>query len=365
MKLKTSAVIAAMFTAGLFAPSAQAQMLGALISGMGSALTQVVSKAGSALVRQNPADLEVEREKFYANLEKQAAGLDPTSRQIFLNGAAEKWTTAENAFLLQNARLHAEKQGPLIDFGRVAKDAAGAASAQFQMTGAIGQSGISEVVGSSALSGIVSGATDTPAANPYELRAGVYNYMTTGTGGMADRVNSNVNAAVATGVGSAVSGAVRQAMAGGGSATPFKFPEAADPRSFLGKQPSALSARELYREHGFVGWKMVDGSLEKGAMAFSPVAGDEHVQAAVYSFEPRTGAINAAFRVLTVAPAEFMNVVQGLEAFVRQKARFASSGNTLRAIWDDGTFVTADATRICVGWSQLVGGAQGAGRGAP
>jgi hypothetical protein len=48
--------------------------------------------------------------------------------------------------------------------------------------------------------------------------------------------------------------------------------------------------------------------------------------------------------------------VEGLETYLKKKATYASSGHTLRAVWEDGSFVTADATRVCVGWSMLAGG---------
>jgi hypothetical protein len=350
------AALAALVSLGCAAQPAQAQLFSGILSGVTSVVNQVGSKVGSSLSAARPHDIEAERDKFFATLDQQLAGVDPAARQQLKGTASAQWGMAENALLVQNAQLQKQKDGPLVDFGKVARDAAGGVSSQLGMNSMFGGGGIAEVVGGSALDGLVAGVADTTPVNGRAMRA---NVRVPGMGpanpaALAGGVGTAVSAGVGTTIGTTVGNMARQMM-GSGPAV-YAFPETADPRSFLGQEPGRLAARDLYRENGFIGWKLVDGSPAGGAAAFAPVLGDDHVKAAVFTVDKQSGAVNAAFRVLKVPASDFTRVVEGLEAYLKKKASYASSGNTLRAVWDDGSFVTADATRVCVGWSVLAGG---------
>jgi hypothetical protein len=350
------AALAALITLGCAVQPAHAQLFGGILSGVTSVVNQVGSKVGSSLSSAKPQDIEAERDRFFGTLDKQLAGVDPVSRQQLKETASAQWSTAEHALLIQNAQLQKQKDGPLVDFGKVARDAAGGASSQLGMNSMFGGAGIGEVVGGSALEGLVAGVADTTPVNGRAMRA---NVLATGMGpanpaALATGVSAAVTSGVGATVGTTVGNMARQVMGAGQAA--YAFPAAADPRSFLGQEPGRLAARDLYREHGFIGWKLVEGTPAGGAAAFAPVLGDDHVKLAVYTVDKQSGAVNAAFRVLKVPASDFTKVVEGLETYLKKKATYASSGHTLRAVWEDGSFVTADATRVCVGWSMLAGG---------
>lgn len=347
--------LAALVSLGCAAQPAHAQLFSGILSGVTSVVNQVGSKVGTSLSGTKPLDIEAERDKFFATLDKQLAGVDPAARQQLKGTASAQWATAENALLVQNAQLQKQKDGPLVDFGKVARDAAGGVSSQIGMNSMFG-GGIADTVGGSALDGLVAGVADTTPVNARAMRAHV---RVPGMGpaspaALASGVGSAVSAGVGSTVGATVGNLARQMMGSGPAA--YAFPETADPRSFLSQVPGRLAGKDLYRENGYIGWKLVDGSPASGAAAFAPVLGDEHVKAAVFTVDKQSGAVNAAFRVLKVPASDFTRVVEGLETYLKKKAFYASSGNTLRAVWEDGSFVTADASRVCVGWSVLAGG---------
>lgn len=355
MKAK-SAGLAAILALGCALQPAHAQLFGGILNGMTSVVNQVGSKVGARLMDEKPMDIQAERDKFYATLDKQLAGVDAANHEQLRATARAQWSSLETALLLRNAQLQRQKDSPLVDFSQVAREAAGGVSTQLGMNSIFGASSVTDIVGSSALNGLVAGATGTTGTAAVDGRA-----MRAGMGGAGigspAALGAGVSAALSAGVGAtvgAVAGsAARQAL---GSRPAYAFPASLDPRSFLGREPARLLAAELYRENGFVGWKLVDGSPEQGAEAFAPVLGDEHAKAAVFNIDRPSGAVNAAFRVLKVPAADFTQVVEGLEAYLKQKAVYASAGNTLRAVWEDGSFVSADASRVCVGWSAQAAG---------
>lgn len=331
--------------------SAHAQFFGGIMGGVTSVIRQIGGKVGDAISGARPEDLQAKRDTFFAKLDMELAGVDGQARQQLTATANSQWATVEQGLLIQNANL--QKKGLLVDFTQVAKDAASGATRQLGINSAFGTSSITDVISSSAMDGVIAGVADDAPINGQAARAQAY--TVTGMGGassMPAAVNANVNAVVAGGVGTVVSSAVKSTLYSGAKA--YQFPDVADPRKFLGKEPAILLAKDLYRENGFLGWKLIDGSMEKGVEAFAPVLGDPDVKGAVYTFDKSSGAVTAAFRVLNAPPSEFTKVVEGLEEYLKEKSLYASSGVTLRAVWENGVFVTADTTRLSVGWSSLV-----------
>ncbi len=331
-----------------------AQFLG-ILGGATSIFTQITGKIGNKITGgESATDIQVERDKYFSTMEQQLAGVDPASKPQLMATFAQQWSFAESAILMRNAQAQRQKDAPLVDMQQVLKDSLGGFSAQVGMAGAFGNASVMDVLGSSTLDGIISGVSGNEPAKAGAMRA---RGMQVGYGGVtsvAGVAGAAMTSAVAGGVSSAVNGAVTSAIRTSGSDPSYKFPAVADPLSFFGKTPNSLVGKDLYRENGFIGWKRIDGSLEQGAEAYAPVSPDSVVKAAVFNFDKSTGSMKAAFRVLAAPPSDFTKVVEGLDVFLGIKGRYASTGASLRAIWPGGAFVTADTTRLVVGWSDLV-----------
>ncbi len=337
---------------------AQGQLIGGIFSGVGNIFSQTTGKIGSAVTGGDKlANLEEERQKYFVTTEQQLAGMDMASKKQLMVTIEKQWGMVENAFLMQNMKAQQAKDAPLIDLGQVFKASVGGVASTIGMGGGMG-GGVGDVLAGATLEGLVAGATDTAPVNSAGIRAGIM--AGNGYGGVISPASAGsvvtgaATSAVAGGVSSAVSGMFGNLLRGGNTAQPeFKFPEKADPTKFLGVAPSTLLGKDLYRENGYLGWKRIDGSQAQGAEAYAPVGGDPSIKAAVYNFDKNTGAVTAAFRILTVAPTEFTKVVEALNARMGQSV-YASTGSTLRAVWPDGSFVAADEAKVTVGWSSLV-----------
>ena len=337
---------------------AQGQLIGGIFSGLGNIITQTSNKIGSSVTGGDKlANIEEERTKYFLTTEKQLAGMDPASKKQLMVTLEKQWEMAENALLMQNMKVQQAKDAPLIDFGQVLKASASGVASTVGMGSAM-SGGVGDILTGATLEGLIAGATDTAPVNSAGVRAGIMSGV--GYGGVITPaspgavVTGAATTAVAGGVSNAVSNIFSGVLRGDKAAqSEFKFPEKADPTKFLGVAPSTLMGKDLYRENGYLGWKRIDGSQAQGAEAYAPVGGDPNIKAAVYTFDKQTGAVTAAFRILTVPPTEFTKVVQALDAQMGP-SRYASTGSILRAVWADGSFATADQSKITVGWSSLI-----------
>lgn len=352
--------LAATVALTLASTGAQAQMLG-IFNGVTSVFSQVTGKIGNKITGGESAkDIQAERDKFFTNMEAQTAGMDPAAKTQLAATMEKSWGLAENAILMSNAQAQRAKDAPLIDFKQVAKDSMGGFSTGIGMASVFGNAGgIGDIMRSASMDGLVDGMggdsnasgamvnrLSAPAMAGKDVSAATSNGITAGvTGGAAATVRHSV--------GGAVSGLVGK-LGFGKHAVTFEATDSVNPLTFFGKHPSELAAKDLYRENGFMGWKRIDSSADLGAEAYAPLAGDEHVKAAVFNYDKTTKQVNVAFRVLTVPITEFNKVVELMGAKFGEQPRYASTGSVQRAVWSSGAFVAADTTKISLGWSHLV-----------
>jgi hypothetical protein len=357
------------------AAPAHAQLLGVL-NGVMNVANQATAKVGDKLLgADKPVDIEHEREKFMAAIQAQTAGMSPAAKARVL----ATWDLAEQGFLMQNAQAHKRANGPMIDWKEAAKQAAGGVMVDRGMANIFTSSGgLGSVLSGAAMDGIIAGSTGSaPARGQRGSLAATASQvgLAGGATALADAGKAGVEQGVAATVTGAVSGITGKAMAQlgfGASAKGYELAESAHPERFFGKHPSTFSKRDLYRENGNIGWKRIESSAT--AEAYAPVTGDDAASAAVFNFDPKTDAVVAAFRILTVTPDEFSRVVDGVSKALGMAPRYASKGSVMRAVFENGAFVTADGTKVTLGWSQIVtglyagatpaGGTEGA-RGAP
>lgn len=353
-------------TAALACTSAHAQFMG-IFQGVKSAANQVTGKIGNKITGgEKPVDLEQERTKFYSAVEESSKGMDEQTKNLLRSNMEAKWQFAEQSFLMRNAQASRAKSAPLVDFKKVALDAVGGAALQSGMNIAVlGNAGLGGVLQSAAMDGIVAGVGGKSAAgNPAAARLGAATMGSRAAGVLpgAGMVRAGMTASVAGAATTAVSGVVasgvEQTMSSMTPAQPlgpeYVVDETNDPLDFFGKHPQEWLARDLYRENGNLGWKLIERASDKTSEAYAPVAGDEHVKVAIFNIDPASGKINAAFRILNVAPNDFVRVVFGVAKKLHAEPRYASQGKVLRAVWENGAFVAADATNLSVGWSALV-----------
>jgi len=300
---------------GVSAP-AHAQFMG-IFQGVSNAIGQVAGKVTNRALAGNGEDVQAAYDKFFGQIDAQTAGMNEASKRQHRAVLEKQWPTLENVILLKNAQIQREKDAPLLDVKQVAGAAIGGVAVQVGMNNAsfFGGGGMTDVMRSAAMGGILDGAQTK----------------------------------------------VTDAITKAGSATPasaadleFNPGAAVNPLIFLGKHPSDLQAKDLYRENGFMGWKRVDSG--KGAEAYAPITGEGQAHAAVYNFDPHTGAIKAAFRVLSASPVAFTTAVAAYSKMLGAEPRYASAGSVLRAVWESGAFVTADSAKLSAGWSSLVPG---------
>lgn len=346
--------IVTLLCAGALVVPAHAQFLG-ILNGVTSVLNQATGKLGNKLTGGEQAkDIQAERDKFFATSDAQLAGLDPAARQQAQATLLKSWSFAENAMLLSNAQAKRAKDAPLVDFKQVARDAAGGLGVQVGMASVFGGAGLGDIVKSAAMDGVVSGVGGGESNSGVAVAQRRISPLGTGmslegavTAGASTAVAKTVSSSVSSGVG----GLLGRLTGGAGD---FQASDEVHPLQFLGKHPSALSAKDLYRENGFLGWKRIDASAELGAEAYAPITGDGPAKAAVFNFDKGTGLVTAAFRVLSVEPAKFNAVVESYAKLLGAEPRYASTGAVLRAVWESGAFVSSDATKVNVGWSTLV-----------
>lgn len=319
-----------------------------IFQGVTNVLTQVTGKIGNKVMGgETTKDLQVERDNFFAQLEVQTAGMSPEGKRAFLHSAEQQWGMAENAILMSNAQAVASRDAPLVDVGQAATAALGGVATQIGFS-SIGGSDLGQVMTSSALRGIV-GGVGGQAGQVYVPQAyGGNDLGAVAAAGVTNAVGSGVSA----GVGSFVGGLLGGNKGGAAGSRPFKEAKAVDPRDFFGVHPRDMNAKDLYRNAGHYGWKRVETAA--GAHAFAPITGKGVARGAVFNFDPSTGVVSAAFRVLALQPIDFGSVVAAMNEHLGQPARFASADTIMRAVWEEGHFVINDGARITVGWSGAV-----------
>lgn len=332
----------------LMAAPAHAQLMG-IFQGVSSVLTQVTGKLGNKVMGgETTKDIQVERDNFFAQLEVQTAGMSPEGKRSFLQSAEQQWRMAEDAFLMSNAQAVASREAPLIDVGQVATAAIGGVATQIGFN-SIGGADLGQVMTSSALQGIVGGVGGQPSA--------VYVPRPHGGGDIGAAAVASVASGVGTSVGAGLGGFVGGLLNGGKASgpagtKPFKDAKAVDPRDFFGSHPKDTVAKDLYRNAGHYGWKRIE--TVPGAQAFAPITGRGIARGAVFNHDEATGAVTAAFRILSLQPIDFGSVVVAMNEHLGQPARFASADKIMRAVWEEGHFVINDGSRITVGWSAAV-----------
>jgi hypothetical protein len=341
----------AAFGASIAIP-AQAQFLG-LFQGVISATNQVTSKVGKSIMgADKPVNLEEERNKFYGSTEAQMAGMDEATKRIMRTKLQSSWQMVEQSFLVRNAEAYKSKMGPLIDLKQIAASALGGLAVQANI-GAIGAStGLTGVLSGATMDGILAGVgAQSTSFNPNAARVLTTPYgnnVSTAVGAAASNTISSI-------VSTAISTSTQKILADSQVAADMKtydINELNHPLVFFDKHPSELSLKDLYRENGNLGWKKIDSAAT--AEAYAPVVGDEMSTAAVFNFDADSKIINAAFRILKASQMDFISIVQGVSKTLQAQPRYASQGDVLRAVWQNGAFVTADPTKVTVGWSHLV-----------
>lgn len=344
---------------------AHAQFMG-IFQGVMSATNQITGKLGNRMMGgEKPVNIEEEKTKFYSGVQKQMESMDEPTKRLVMNNVDSKWPMVEASFLMRNAQAYRAKNSPLLDLKRIAMDAMGGVALQSNIgRAALGDAGLGGMLKGAALDGIVGGVGGRPSGfNATQARAGAANMGAMAVGGtpsvsaimagvsapVAGAVSNAVSGAIATGVRSVTSNTGEQAMG-----PEYEISESNHPLVFFEKHPQDWAAKDLYRENGNIGWKQIEASADKTAEAYTPVAGDDFAKVAVFNIEPSTGRVNAAFRILSVAPADFVRVVMAVSKKLQAQPRYASQGNVLRAVWENGAFVAADTGKVTAGWSSLV-----------
>lgn len=333
----------------LSASTANAQFMG-VFQGVTNVLTQVTGKIGNKVMGgENTKDIQAERDNFFSQLEVQTAGMSPEGKRAFLQSAEQQWGMAENAILMNNAQAVASRDAPLIDVGQAATAALGGVATQIGFS-SIGGTDLGQVMTSSALRGVVSGVGGQ-GNQVYVPRAygGGTDIGAVAAAGVTNVVGNTVSSGVGGFVGGLFGGNKAGALPG---SKPFTEAKSVDPRDFFGFHPRETQAKDLYRNAGHYGWKRVETTAN--AQAYAPITGKGVARGAVFNFDPATGVVTAAFRVLGLQPIEFGQVVAAMNAHFGQPARFASAESIMRAVWEEGHFVINDGSRITVGWSASV-----------
>ena len=289
-----------------------AQFLG-IFNGVSNVIGQVTSKATSNLLAGQGEDLQAAYDKFFGAIDAQTEGMDAAAKKNHRKLLEKQWPTMELALLTQNAELQRKKSAPLLDLGEAANAAA---------SGAVNQAGMNATIASSF------GGTGGSILS----------------GAMGDIMQT------AKGASSALIGKMTDKGASQPTDLNFKPGPELNPLSFFDRHPSTLNPKELYRENGFLGWKRMEQG--QNASAYAPVLGDGAAQYAVFKHDVHTGAMVSAFRVLKVSPAAFSAAVSEFSNMLAAQPRYASQGAVLRAVWENGAFVTADAQKMSVGWSE-------------
>lgn len=328
-----------------------------VFQGATSVFNQVTGKLGNKLMGGEKArDIQAEHDKLYANFEAQTAGMDPASKRQLAASMDKAWASVEDAILMSNAQAYRAKNAPLLDFKKVAADSMGGFATQTGMNSVLGGAGMTGVMRSATMNGIVDGLGGKP--------TGSRNTWVPMTNPMAA---PSVGAAATSAAGNATGKAIGSMAGnsaksyGNGSDEEFEVTDDVNPLLFLGKAPSELTWGDLYRENGFIGWKRIE--KQPGAEAYAQITGPDRVKAAIFNFSPKTGEMKAAFRILTVDPTQFNSVVTSMSNEFGEP-HYASSGSMLRATWPNGAFVTSDMEAIIVGWSALAQTTQTAARPA-
>lgn len=357
MKNNTKLAVALGMMCSLAAAApAHAQFMG-LLNGVMNVANQATSKVGDKLLgADKPVDIEHEREKFLAAMQVQTAGMDQTAKARLL----ATWDLAEQGFLMQNAQAYKRATGPMIDWTAAARETAGGVMLDRGMSNVFsgGSNSLSGMLSGAAMDGIIAGSTGSAPASGQRSRVTGTPTPTGLAGGLdalAGAGKAGVEQGVAGSVAGAVSGITGKAMAQFGFGTAnkaYEITDAVHPERFFGKHPSAVSKRDLYRENGNIGWKKVEASAT--AEAYAPVAGDDAASASVFNIDAGTGMVVAAFRILNVQPADFSRVVEGVTKALGKAPRYASQGSVMRAVFENGAFVTADSAKVTLGWSQVV-----------
>jgi hypothetical protein len=349
--------------------SVHAQLMGIFQAGT-SVFVQATSKLGAQLTGQNkPQNLEAEREKFFASAQGQFAGMDPATRKQLTALMEKQWSTAEDAILMRNGQAARGEAAPVVDFGKVARDALGGFAVDTGIAAGVTPSGLGGVVQSATLAGLVSG-TGSQATGVTPVMAVSGQSALAMSGGFSGAVMTDIagsgrsavatagTAAMTSGVSSFVAAQVSRGMEsfgfGVGGTDAFVLSPTTDPTAFFGKRPGELSARDLYRENGNLGYKRVEFLPESGTEAYVPLGGDPAIKAIVYQYDASSGTLRAAFRILKLKPLDFKRVVDGVAQKLGAQPRYSGTESMMRALWADGTFVTADAAQVTAGWSALV-----------
>ena len=327
---------------------AHAQFMG-VFQGVSNVLTQVTGKIGNKVMGgESTKDLQAERDAYFAQLEVHTAGMSPEGKRAFMRSAEQQWGMAENAILMTNAQAVATRDAPLIDVGQAASAAIGGVATQIGFAG-IGGSDLGQTMTSSALRGIVGGVGGQPGQVYVPRASGGNDIGAVAAASVTNAVGSSVTAGVGNFVGGLFGGSKGSVPLGSG---PFKDAKSIDPRDLFGAHPKATHSKDLYRNAGHFGWKRVETA--PGAQAFSPITGKGVARSAVFNYDTSSGAVTAAFRVLSLQPIDFGSVVAALNDQLGQPARFASADTIMRAVWEEGHFVINDGARITVGWSAAV-----------
>lgn len=319
--------------------------------GVGSVIKQAGGALGKRMFAKNKlVDIEEERSKFFGSIDAQSAGMDPAARESLLKTMELQWANAEMAILMANAQAVRDQKAPVLDLKQVALDVAEGTLIQAQMVGIAGGLGVSDMLGSAAIQGVIAGVDGDQGASapvwsssmpiPVGAAPSIGDAATTAAGSVA-----------ATGVQDAVAGAVGGAMAPRPSVKgTVELTDDLDPSKFLGRAPAELNAADLYRENGFIGWKRIE--QKEAAQIYAPVMPDKVIKAAVYGSDATSGRVVSAFRVLNASVTSFGPLVTQISEREKQTPKYASGGTALRAVWPSGTFLTADGNQVYLGWSE-------------
>jgi len=330
---------------------AQFNLLGSVISGVTSGVSSALGQVGSKITGgEKPTDIQAERDKVFMQLEKQIAGMDPDTANAMRQNMEKTWSKLEFNLLMRNANIEAQKDAPLVDFGKVARDALGSAASTAGMQSAMGGNGLGSILQTAAIDGVAQGVGANSNASSMHVQLAGHSVSDIG-----QSLQHGANAVAASGVKSSVSNVVAGLTKGKENvSSTIKVTEKTHPLRFFGKHPEQVDGSALYREKGFLGWRRVEAAPDGSAQAYAPVAGKWEAKAAVFNIDPVSGKLTAAFRVIDGSAVDFMKAVEGYTQMLGSEPTYASVGATVRAVWPTGAFVAADEHKLTAGWSRQV-----------
>lgn len=314
--------------------------------------SQLSGKLVNKVVDGEGYNLTDEYNKFQAKLD----AADPAYRDKIKAQAEAEWRLSEEVYLRKNAQIKASDDLPLIDLQRVA--GAGVKGIAQSFAGGMGgvatlntTGAMTDMIGYSAINGVGDALSGSSQSTPVHSQA--FSFANTYPGAnsplFASVTAKNAVSDATTKTSSNV--ATKLISSFTGKSDEFKFTKIMRPDDFFGKSPNGLQSGDLYSLNGYYGFRRVVNTDQ--AQVYQFVQDHPTVVSVTYLIDPQTKAVVSAFKDLKgVSVLKFKDVVDAVSKEKQSSPIYASNENSIRAIWNDGSFVAADQAKVMLGWSK-------------